>query len=79
VHTGWATISADTEGEARLVVPPRMRHQARVVRVSRFDAATIAQVHEPALLSPAMLHMYGAFPASGSYSGQHFLSSGGAK
>jgi hypothetical protein len=64
VHTGWATISADTEAEARLVVPPRMHRQARVVRVSRRDATTIAQVHKngPALPSPAMLHMYRAFP-----------------
>ena len=64
VHTGWAIITADNEAEARLVVPSLMRRKARVVRVAKFDATAIAQVHknEPALPSPAMLHMYRAFP-----------------
>ena len=54
----------DKEADARLVVPRLMRRKARVVRVARFDATTIAQVrkNEPALPNPAMLHMYKAFP-----------------
>ena len=68
VHSGWAMITANSEAEACLVVPSLMRRQARVVRVSRFDAATVAQVrrNEPARPSPAMslamVHMYRAFP-----------------
>jgi hypothetical protein len=64
VHTCWGVIRADNEAEARLVVPPSMRAEARVVRVNRFDAATIAEVpkNEPVLPSPAMVHMYRAFP-----------------
>lgn len=64
VHIGWGVITTDNEADARLVVPPRMRRKARIVRVARFDATTVAQVHrnEPALPSPTMLHMYKAFP-----------------
>ena len=64
VHTGWGVITTDKAADARLVVPRLMRRKARVVRVARFDATTIAQVrkNEPALPNPAMLHMYKAFP-----------------
>ena len=46
VHTGWAVIEADNEAEARLAVPPLVRGQARVVKVTKFDAATLAQMHK---------------------------------
>ena len=45
VHTGWAVIEAENEAEARLAVPPLVRNQARVVRVTKFDAAMLAQMH----------------------------------
>jgi len=37
VHTGWAILEADNEAQARLVVPPPVRAQARVVKVSEWD------------------------------------------
>ena len=45
VHVGWGVIEADNEAEARLVVPPLVRGQARVVKVTRFDEAAFAKLH----------------------------------
>jgi hypothetical protein len=45
VHVGWAIIEAANEKEARLVVPPLVRDQARVVKVSKFDAEDVATFH----------------------------------
>ena len=45
VHNGWAVIEANNEAEARLAVPPLVRSQARVVKVTKFDADTLAQMH----------------------------------
>lgn len=36
VHTGWIVVEAESHDEARLVLPPRDRQQARVVRLNRF-------------------------------------------
>jgi hypothetical protein len=46
VHTGWAIIEADNEGEARLAVPPLVRAQARVVKLNKFDAAMLSALHQ---------------------------------
>ena len=46
VHTGWAMIEADNEAEARLAVPPLVRAQSRVVKVTRIDAAMLAAMHK---------------------------------
>jgi hypothetical protein len=46
VHTGWALIEAGNQAEARLATPPLVRDQARVVKVDKFDAATLAQMHK---------------------------------
>jgi hypothetical protein len=46
VHTGWALIEADSEAEARLAVPPLVRGQARIVKVTKFDPAMLAQMHK---------------------------------
>jgi hypothetical protein len=46
VHTGWAVIEADNELEARMAVPPLVRGQARIVKVTKLDAAMLAQVHK---------------------------------
>jgi len=64
VHTAWGLITADDEAEARLVVPPRMRRDARVVRVARFEGTTVARVQkgETALPGPAMLRLHETFP-----------------
>jgi hypothetical protein len=64
VHTGWAVIEAGNMAEARLVVPPLVRGQAHVVKVSKFDAATLAGAHvdELAPQSLAVIRMNAAFP-----------------
>ncbi len=36
VHTGWIIVEAENHDEARLVLPPRDRPLARVVRLNRF-------------------------------------------
>jgi hypothetical protein len=41
VHTGWAIIEAEDENQARLAVPPLVRNRARVVRLSKYDSASI--------------------------------------
>jgi hypothetical protein len=46
VHTGWAVIEAQNEAEARLTVPPLVRSAARIVKLNKFDSATIAQLHQ---------------------------------
>jgi len=46
VHTGWAVIEANSDAEARLVVPPLVRSQARIVKVTKFDADALAQMHK---------------------------------
>ena len=45
LHNGWAVIEASNEAEARLAVPPLVRSQALVVKVTKFDADTLAQMH----------------------------------
>lgn len=63
LHSGWAVITAESEEDARLLVPPLLRQEARVVRVARFDT-TLARVEkkEPSLASPVILRLYQAFP-----------------
>jgi hypothetical protein len=64
VHAGWAVIEADDVAEARLVIPPLARGQARVVKICKFDAATPGQVHVDELppQSLAVIRMNTAFP-----------------
>jgi hypothetical protein len=64
VHTGWAVIEACNMAEARLVVPALVRGQAHVVKVSKFDAATLARMHVDELVpqSLALIRMNTAFP-----------------
>lgn len=45
-HCGWAIIEADDATMARLAVPPMVRAKARVISLTRFDAAQIEQMHE---------------------------------
>jgi hypothetical protein len=37
VHSGWAIIEAESEAQARLVVPPLVRTKARVVKLNKFE------------------------------------------
>jgi hypothetical protein len=46
VHTGWAIIEAESEAQARLAVPPLVRGEARVIKLNKFDLATVAQIHQ---------------------------------
>jgi hypothetical protein len=46
VHTGWAVIEAEGEDLARLVVPPLVRSQARVVRLNKFSPEEVDALHE---------------------------------
>ena len=51
-HTGWLQLEADTEAEARNVLPPSMRSKARVVEVQKFTPAQIRDLH-PRRAQPA--------------------------
>jgi hypothetical protein len=46
VHCGWAIIEAENEAEARLAVPPLVRSQARVVKLSKFEINEAKALHE---------------------------------
>ena len=41
VHTGWAIIEAEDDAQANLAIPSLVRAKARVVRISKYDAASI--------------------------------------
>jgi hypothetical protein len=41
VHTGWAIIEAEDDAQASLAIPPLVRSKARVVKLSKYDAASI--------------------------------------
>jgi hypothetical protein len=64
VHKGWAILEADSEAEARLVVPPLVRGQARVVQVSELDPESVTERQKPSLAAkdPDVLRMHTAFP-----------------
>jgi hypothetical protein len=46
VHTGWAIIEAENDAQARMAVPPLLRGQALVTRLNKFDAASLAKMHQ---------------------------------
>jgi hypothetical protein len=48
VHNGWAIIEAENETQTRLAIPPLVRKQARVIRLNKFSAVELAQLHEEA-------------------------------
>jgi len=64
VHSGWAVIEADNLTEARLAVPPLVRGQAHIVKITKLDAATFdpVRVNEFAQQSLDMIRMNAAFP-----------------
>ena len=45
VHIGWAFVEAENEAEARMAIPPLVRGQARVFKVTKFDSEGFAQLH----------------------------------
>jgi hypothetical protein len=64
VHTGWAILEADNEAEALVVVPPLVRGQARVVKLSELKPESPARAHKHSLApeGPDVLSMHAAFP-----------------
>ena len=46
VHTGWAIIEAESEAQARLVVPVLARSKARVVKLNKFGVDELRSLHE---------------------------------
>jgi hypothetical protein len=44
VHTAWLIIEAENKGEARTVLPPAVRDQARIVALNRFSREEIDEL-----------------------------------
>ncbi len=46
VHTGWLDLEVDSESDARGVIPPAIRSQARLVEVHRFTPEEVRNLHQ---------------------------------
>jgi hypothetical protein len=46
VHCGWAIIEAENEAQARLAVPPLVRHEARVVSLVTITPEMLTAMHQ---------------------------------
>jgi len=46
VHTGWTTIEAETDAEARNMVPPLIRSMAKPVRLHNFTPKEVFAFHQ---------------------------------
>jgi len=44
-HTGFAIIEAESEAQARMVVPAMSRHEARVVKLKKFTPEMLRSSH----------------------------------
>lgn len=54
VHTAWIIVEAETDAEARLLVPPPIRDRALLVKLVRFTPEEIRRRHsQPAREDPA--------------------------
>ena len=47
VHSAWFTVEADSKEEARLVVPPAFRGDAKIVSLNKFTVEEIDQILAP--------------------------------
>lgn len=47
-HTAWILVEAESDEEARNMVPPVIRNRARLVRLNRFTPEQIRAFHEEA-------------------------------
>jgi len=47
VHTGWAILEAEEKSQAMMSVPPFLRDQATVVRLTKYRPETIMAMHMP--------------------------------
>ena len=45
-HTGWGFFEANTEEEARNMLPPTMQKEARIIKVDMFSPEQIKAFHE---------------------------------
>ncbi len=43
-HRAWIIIDADSEAEARMVIPPVLRHSAHVVKLTKFTPEKIREL-----------------------------------
>ncbi len=46
VHTGWLDLEVGSERDARGVLPPSIRNEARLVEVRRFTPNQIKALHQ---------------------------------
>jgi len=44
-HTGWAIVEVENEEQARLVVPPLVRDQAHIVKLTKFSSEKVDSFH----------------------------------
>jgi hypothetical protein len=45
VHCGWAIVEAESEEQARMIVPSLIRKDAKVVRIIKFDLDEAGELH----------------------------------
>jgi hypothetical protein len=45
VHCGWAIVEAESEDQARMIVPSVIRKDARVVRLLKYDINEAGEIH----------------------------------
>lgn len=45
-HTAWVVVEAESQDEARLMVPPALRNRARLARLNKFTPEQIRRFHE---------------------------------
>lgn len=43
-HAGWITVEADSKEEARAILPPAYRSQARIVKLNKFTLEEIDEI-----------------------------------
>lgn len=49
VHKGWAIVDADSETDAKNMLPDFLRNKATVVQVSQLTPEEIKGLHKPAM------------------------------
>lgn len=46
-HNAWLTVEVDSRDEARSILPPAFRAQARIVQLNKFTIAEIDEILQP--------------------------------
>ncbi len=44
-HCGWVILEAETEAQARMVVPAFLRNKARVIKLNKFSPEQVKSIH----------------------------------